>query len=383
MTDSKIDEVLKAAQNHAREVVAPNITAWIKSAKWPRDASDQAAKVGLTGLYCEAEWGGQGLSLKDAIRVYEQLGKADGAYAFTLSMHNICAYAICNFASENFKQKWAKDIVTGKKLANFSLTEPQSGSDAANIQTSAAIADNGDYIINGHKAWVSLATEADVYLVVTKTQKDEGAKSAAMIAVPKDTKGLGFSKVYQTPSYNFLPIADMFLENVRVPQENIILPPGQGLQGALMAIDIARTSIASGCAGLIDAALQKATDYAYKRKMFGKRCLDLETIQWMLADVYNDLAITRLLYQHAAALLGSEEGRVAAAHAKLFAPAAALKAASTCTQVMGGAGLWTDNGMHRLTSLAQMLKIVDGTSEIQKVVLGRDLYRQAKLRNPQ
>lgn len=375
---AKIDEILAAARRHADEVVAANVMAWNEAGIWPRDASDQAGEAGLLGLYAPEEWGGQGLPLAEGIRVYEELGRADGAYAFALSMHNICTYAVCGFGTEAFKEKWARELTSGRKLANFSLTEPQSGSDAANMKTRAVINGDGTWTINGKKAWVSLAGEADVYLVVVKTSEEPGHKDMAMIAIPKDTPGLSFGPRYETPSYNFLPLAEMFLDNVTVPEENIILPVGKGLSGALMAIDIARVSIASGCCGLMQTALDIALSYTSRRKMFGGVCLDLEGIQWMLGEVATELEASRLLYRAAAEALGTERGPVMAAHAKRFVPDAALKAATTCTQALGGSGLLAPWQLDRLSRLAQMLRIVDGTTEISRVVIGRDLQRRAR-----
>jgi len=374
---SKIETVLAAAKAHCDEVVKPNVNAWNKAGVWPRTASDKAGAAGLTGLYAPEEWGGQGLSLGDGIQVYEQLGKGDGAYAFSLSMHNICTYATCGFGTEAFKEKWARELTSGRKLANFALTEPQSGSDAANMYSRAVIKD-GMWTINGAKGWVSLAGEADVYLTVVKTSDAPGHKDMAMIAIPKDTPGLSFGPLYDTPSYNFLPLAEMYMDNVVVPEENIILPIGQGLQGSLMAIDIARTSIASGCCGLIEAALDTALSYAKNRKMFKGVNLDLDGIQWMLGDVATDLEASRLLYRAAANALGTPEGSLLAAHAKKFVPDAAVRAANTCTQVMGGSGLLGEYGMDRLSRLSQMLRIVDGTTEISRVVIGRALQKRAE-----
>ncbi|MCF6273972.1 MAG: acyl-CoA dehydrogenase family protein [Rhodobacteraceae bacterium] len=371
-----IEQVLEAARLHCLSDISPNVDAWNKAAIWPRATSDKAGDAGLTGLYAPKEWGGQGLSLGDGIRVYEELGKGDGAYAFALSMHNICTFATCGYGTEPFKQKWARELTSGRKLANFALTEPQSGSDAANMYTRAEVAD-GKWMINGKKAWVSLAGEADVYLTVVKTSDAPGHKDMAMIAIPKDTPGLSFGALYDTPSYNFLPLAEMYLDNVVVPEENIILPIGQGLQGALMAIDIARTSIAAGCCGLIENALDTALSYAKNRKMFKGKNLDLDGIQWMLGDVATDLEASRLLYRAAANALGTPEGPLMAAHAKKFVPDAALRAANTCTQVMGGSGLLAQYGMDRLSRLSQMLRIVDGTTEISRVVIGRALQKRA------
>jgi alkylation response protein AidB-like acyl-CoA dehydrogenase len=376
---SDLETILAAARNHAQTVISPQVHDWNKQGQWPRAASDQAAKDGLLGLYCPPEFGGQGLSLGDGIQVYEELGKGDGAYAFALSMHNICSFALCGFGTDAAKEKWATDLTSGKKLAGFVLTEPQSGSDPMVMHTKANVdGSTGSYTISGRKAWVSLATEADVYFVVVKTSDEPGHKDMAMIAVPADAPGVSFGPRYETASFNFLPLADMYLDNVEVPAENIILPPGKGLSGSLMAIDIARASIASGCCGLIEVALDTALSFAKQRDMFGGKELDLEGIQWMMADIATDLEISRLLYKKAAGLVGTLEGPLAAAHAKRFAPDAALKAANACTQMLGGYGLLKQYDLDRLSRLAQMLKLVDGTTEIQRVVIARSLIKRSK-----
>lgn len=292
-------------------------------------------------------------------------------------MHNICTFATCGYGTDAFKAAWAKELTSGRKLANFALTEPQSGSDAMTTYSRATINDNGTWTINGAKAWVTFAGEADVYLTVVKTSDAPGHKDMAMIAIPADAKGLSFGPLYDTPSYRFLPMAEMYMKDVVVSADNIILPVGQGLQGSLMAIDIARTSIASGCCGLMQSALDTALAYASHRKMFGGTTLDLEGIQWMLGDVATDLEASRLLYRAAAAALGTPDGTLMAAHAKRFVPDAALNAANTCTQVLGGMGLLAPYGLDRLSRLAQMLKVVDGTTEISRVVIGRSLQKRA------
>ncbi|MCW1951053.1 MAG: acyl-CoA dehydrogenase family protein [Octadecabacter sp.] len=373
-----IDTILDAARAHCTEVIAPNVDAWNAKGVWPRAASDKAGAAGLLGLYAPVEFGGQGLALGEGIRVYEELGRGDGAYAFALSMHNICTFAGCGYGTNAFKETWARDLTSGRKLANFALTEPQSGSDATNMYSRAVINDDGTWTINGAKAWVSLAGEADVYFTVVKTTDVPGHKDMAMIAIPADTPGLSFGELYDTPSYNFLPMSEMYMKDVVVSADNIILPVGQGLQGSLMAIDIARVSIASGCCGLMQSALDTALAYSANRKMFGGKNLDLDGIQWMLGDVATELEASRLLYRAAANALGTPEGPLMAAHAKRFVPDAAVKAANTCTQVLGGMGLLQPYGLDRLSRLSQMLRIVDGTTEISRVVIGRSLQKRAK-----
>jgi len=375
---ANLEATLEAASKHCTEVIRPGVDGWDEKGRWPRDASDRAGEAGLTGLYCPPAYGGQGLSLADGIRVYEELGKGDGAYSFTLSMHNICSYAICGFAQDEFKEEWARDLTAGRKLANFSLTEPQSGSDPAAMRTRATLGNDGAWSITGSKAWVSLAGEADVYLVVAKTSEERGHKDMAMFAVAAGAEGLSFGPLYDTSSYRFLPMGEMYLEGVRVPARDVILPPGKGFSGALSAIDIARVSIASGCCGLMEAALDTALAYARDRKMFGGSSLDLDGMQWSLGEVATDLEVSRLLYRAAAAALGTAEGTLMAAHAKRFVPDAALRAANTCTQALGGMGLLRPYGLDRLSRLAQMLKVVDGTTEIQRLVIGRHLRKRAE-----
>lgn len=375
---TELQTILETARKHCEEDILPNIDQWNQGKTWPRASSDKAGALGLTGLYAPKELGGQGLSLGDGIQVYEELGRGDGAYAFALSMHNICTFAGCGYGSEAFKNEWARELTSGRKLANFALTEPQSGSDATNMYSRAVINDDGTWTINGAKAWVSLAGEADIYFTVVKTTDEPGHKDMAMIAIPKDTPGLSFGPLYDTPSYSFLPMSEMYMKDVVVSEDNIILPIGQGLQGSLMAIDIARVSIASGCCGLMRSALDTALAYSHNRKMFGGTNLDLDGIQWMLGEVATELEASRLLYKAAANALGTDEGPLMAAHAKRFVPDAAVKAANTCTQVLGGMGLLQPYGLDRLSRLAQMLRIVDGTTEISRVVIGRSLKKRAK-----
>lgn len=375
---SNAEKILAAAKNHYEEIICPNVDQWETSSEYPLDAVAKAGKNGLLGLYCPEEYGGQGLSFAEGIPVFEELGRGEGLYAFSFSMHNIVTFAVCTFGQESFRDKWARKLSSGKALGGFVLTEPQSGSDAAEVRTSAVINDDGSYTISGNKAWVSLAGVADVYLVVVKISGKLGKDGIAMVAVPKDAKGVSFGKPYDKIAASFLPIADMYIDNVTVPAENVILQPGKGLSGSLMAIDIARTSISAGCCGLMSSSLDLALAYSRDRQMFGKSELEFQGIQWMLADVATDLEASRLLYKNAAKLIGTPEGSIAAAHAKRFAPDAAQRAIATCMQVLGGTGLLAPSAIERNYRIAPVMKMVDGTTEIQRVVIARSLQKHAK-----
>ena len=374
----KSENIRQAARKHCEEVILPNVDAWESTTEYPREAAAAAAGDGLLGLYCPAEYGGQGLSFSEGIPVYEELGRGAALYGFTLSMQNAVAHAVCGLGGTALRDAWASRLTSGASLGGFVITEPQSGSDAAGLRTRAEIKPDGSYTINGRKAWVSLANVADIYLVVVKTSDEPGHKDIAMVAVPKDTPGVRFGEPYNKLVSPFLPIADMFFENATVPGDHVILPPGKGLSGSLTAIDLARTSIAAGCCGLMSAALDTALSYARDRRMFGRSELDFQGIQWMLADVATDLEASRLLYRDAAAKLGTAEGRVAAAHAKRFAPDAAVKATATCMQVLGGSGLLAPYALERMHRTAPAMKVVDGTTEIQRVVIARALRKRAE-----
>ncbi len=375
---SNAEKIQDAAKKHNQEVIFPKVDSWEATTVYPKDAAATAAKDGLLGMYCPPEFGGQGLSFAEAIPVFEILGKGAGLYAFSLSMHNIVTYAICGFGQPSLRDAWAPRLTAGEELGGFVLTEPQSGSDATGLKTRAVINSDGSYTISGRKAWVSLADVAGIYLVVVKTSDAPGHKDIAMVAVPKDSAGLSFGTAYDKLVSPYMPAADMFLDNVTVPADHIILPPGKGISGSLMAIDIARTSIAAGCCGLMSGALDMALSYARDRQMFGKSEMDLQGIQWMLADVATDLAASRLLYKDAAKHLGTPAGTLAAAHAKRFAPDAAVKATGTCMQVLGGYGLLTPYALERMYRIAPVMKVVDGTTEIQRVVIARSLQKHAK-----
>ncbi len=378
----KQQEIVDAAKRHFEEIICPNVDEWESTSEYPIEAAAEAAKLGLLGLYCPKEYGGQALSFEEGIPVFEELGKGEGLYAFSFSMHNIVTYAVCSLGQQELRDKWAPRLISGESLGGFVLTEAQSGSDAAKVRTRAVINKDGSYTINGRKAWVSLADVADIYLVVVKTSSEPGTDDIAMIAVPKGTKGISFGEPYDKLVSPFLPIADMIFENVTVPATNVIFPPGKGLSGSLMAIDIARTSISAGCCGLISSSLDLALTYARDRQLFGKSELEFQGIQWMLADVATDLEASRLLYKHASKFLGTPEGTIAAAHAKRFAPDAAQRATAACMQVLGGAGLLTPSAIERNYRIAPVMKMVDGTTEIQRHVIARSLQQYAKTLPP-
>ncbi len=361
------------ASAFVRDTVKPGVAAWEADGHYPRAA---VAASGLTGLFCPSDLGGSGLGFPAGMEVFEELGRGDAALAFSLSMHNAVAAAVAGCEDAELRSRWGADLAAGRALGGFSLTEPQAGSDATAITTLATRSGDG-WSITGRKAWVSLAGEADVFLVVCKTTTAAGHADIALLAVDATAPGVGFPVRYRTATAAFLPIGEMTLADT---PGTLVAQPGAGMRAALGAIDVARCDIAAIACGLHAESLDLALDHARTRHAFGRPLLDLDTMRFTLADVLTDLEAGRLLYARAAALLGTPAGTIATAHAKRFCPDAALRAAIACSEALGAYGWLEDTPLPRFISLAKMLQVVDGTAEIQRLVIGRELARMAAAR---
>lgn len=352
------------------DVVRPGVEGWERAGAYPRAA---VAASGLTGLFSPVEHGGAALGFPAGMDVFEELGRGDAALAFSLSMHNAVAAAVCASGESALVERWGRRLVAGAALGGFSLTEPQAGSDATAITTLATEGADG-WTVTGRKAWVSLAAEADLFLVACKTARATGHADIALLAVDAGAPGVSFPVRYRTAAATFLPIGEMQLDGARA---TLVAPPGQGMRAALGAIDVARCDIAAIACGLHAEALDIALRHTRDRRAFGRALLELDTMRFALADVLTDLEAGRLLTQRAAGLLGTPAGTTATAHAKRFCPDAALRAATACSQALGAYGWLEDTPLPRFQSYAKMLQVVDGTAEIQRLVLGRELARMA------
>ena len=349
---------------------APGLPGWESQRRYPTEV---VAGSGLTGLFVAPQAGGLGLGYPDGMRVFEELGRGDAAFAFSLSMHNAVAAAVNSAGAPPLVAAWGGRLAAGTALGGFSLTEPQAGSDAAAITTRAT--GNGEaWRVTGHKAWVSLAGVADLFLVVCRAGDQPGHAGIAIMAVERSAAGVSFPRIYDKAASGFLPIGEMLLDDAPA---TMLVPPGAGMRAALAAIDVARCDIAAIACGLHAEAIDVALRYARERRAFGSRVLDFQGIRWQLADAATDLEASRLLVQQAAERLGTAEGPVAVAHAKRFAPDAALRAAIACSEVLGAYGWLDDHPLARFITLAKMLQVVDGTSEVQRLVIARDLDRRA------
>lgn len=364
------DVAVRRARAFVDGVVRPAIRDWEQDAVYPRTA---VRNSGLTGMFAPAEDGGLDLTFAQAVDVFEQLGRGDAALAFSMSMHNAVTAAVTRSGDGAMRARWAEALVAGDALGGFSLTEPQAGSDATAITTLATRGD-GRWTLRGRKAWVTLGGEADMFLVFAKTSEEPGHADIAGFVVDASAAGVSFGAPYAKAASDFLPITDMELQDAPA---TLLVPAGQGMRTALAAIDVARFDIAAIANGLHAEALDVASRYAAQRSVFGKPLLQHQGLAWALADTATELEAARGLTRRAADAIGAGDGSVAVAHAKRFGPDAALRAAIQCSETLGAYGWLHDYPLARFIALAKMLQVVDGSAEVQRIVIARDLVRKA------
>lgn len=368
-------DCLAAAEAFAARTLAPNAQAWEAARAAPREMFQAAGDAGLLGLLVPQDQGGKGVSYVALLMMLEALAKVDMAAAFALIVHNNHARAIAVSGSDHLNDAYLADMIAGRTVGAFLLTEPQGGSDAAAISTTA-IEDGDDYIINGAKAWISNTPTADILNVFAQTEPGAKARGILSIQVPADTPGVTRLPAYEMMGGYAIGAGGFEFRDVRVPKSQLMLPAGKGFQAAMGGIDIARAGVAAMCAGMLQAGLDTAMPRLLTRQAFGAPLADQQGLMWTLADVATDMEATRLMAFNAAAKIDNGENAVAAAaHAKKFATRAAFKGLNACMQAMGADGLKQEFPFSRHLAAAKMAEYLDGTTEIQNLVISRSLRK--------
>ena len=368
--------MIDAARAFAAEVVAPNAAAWERERRYPREAFQAAAKAGLCGLLIAPEHGGAGLGAVAMAEVMEALAAADYAFAMSLVVHNNLGGNISRNGSDAQRARWLPGMLAGETLGAFLLTEPGGGSDAAAIAC-AARHDGDGWRLDGAKSWVSNATSADLLSVYAQTDTSAGWRGIACFLVPAETPGVVREDAYAMLGGHALGTGGIRFDGCRIGDDAVLLPPERAFKAAMGGIDIARINVAAMCAGMLRAGLDIAVAATAAKTAFGKRLADFQGLQWQLADVATDTHAARLMaYDAAAAFDRGEEATIAAAHAKKFATRAALDGLSQCMQALGADGLSHDTPLPRHLAGAKMAQYIDGTTEIQNVVIARDLWNR-------
>jgi len=330
----------------------------------------------LAGIYCGEEHGGSGLGRLDSTIIFEELASACPSTAAYISIHNMCAWMIDSFGNDALRAKFVPKLMTMEHFASYCLTEPGAGSDAASLR-STAVRDGDHYVLNGSKAFISGGSAADVYVCMVRTGED-GPKGISCIVVEKDSPGLSFGKLEKKLGWNSQPTAAVIFEDCRVPVENLVGAEGDGFAIAMKGLDGGRLNIGACSVGGARACLDASRDYMKDRKQFGQPLADFQALQFRLADMATELESARLMIHRAAWMLDNNAHgtTVAAAMAKRVATDTGFDVVNQALQLHGGYGYLKEFPIQRYLRDLRVHQILEGTNEIMRVIISRDILRQ-------
>jgi alkylation response protein AidB-like acyl-CoA dehydrogenase len=357
----------------ARRTLVPRAAELDESGEFSWDNFREMAGLGLTGLLTPVEYGGSAASRLTAAMVAEGIAKGCAGTGASLAVHLMVQTLIDRFGLPEQKQRWLPLLASGERLAAFSLTEPGAGSDAASLITRAQL-DGDAYVVNGTKVFVTSGGEADLYAVMVRTG-GPGASGISTLMIEKGAKGFHFGKKEQKMGFGASPTMELIFEDCRVPRENLLGgQEGIGFKVAMSALDGGRISVGAAAVGVAQAAFDHALAYAKEREQFGKPIGQFQGIQFMLADMAAEIEASRLLVYQAADLMDKGVPSTAkAAMAKRFATDACMRVTTDAVQIFGGYGYLKDFPVERLMRQAKILQIVEGTNQIQRVIIAREL----------
>lgn len=365
-----------AARRFARERLAPFAAEWDEKEYFPVERMREAAALGFAGIYVKSDVGGSQMSRLDAAIIMEELSAGCTSTAAFLSIHNMASWMIDRFGNDAQRKRFLPKLTTMEKIASYCLTEPSSGSDAASLKT-RALKDGEHYVLNGSKAFISGAGVSDVYVCMVRTGED-GPRGISCLVVEKGTPGLSFGKKERKLGWNSQPTAQVMFDNCRVPVANRIGAEGEGFRIAMAGLDGGRINIGACSVGTARSALDEALSYSKERKQFGHAIGDFQATQFKLADMATELEASRLMIRSAAAALDRNDGRATmlCAMAKRFATDIGFKIANEALQLHGGYGYLKDFPAERHVRDLRVHQILEGTNEIMRVIVARELSRQ-------
>ena len=381
MTDQfQLTEDQLAIQDMARkftaDAITPNAAEWDETAHFPRDVIKHAAELGFAAIYVSEESGGIGLGRLEAALIMEAMSYGCPATSAFISIHNMSTWMIDCFGNAEVKAKFLPDLVTMNKIASYCLTEPGSGSDAAALKTSARL--EGDhYVVNGTKQFISGAGVNDIYVTMVRTG-DPGPKGISCLVIDKDMPGVSFGAKEKKLGWNASPTAAVIFDNVKVPVENRVGAEGDGFRFAMAGLDGGRLNIGACSLGGAQRCLDEAIAYTKDRQQFGQPIADFQNTQFMLADMATDLEASRALLYMAAAKVtaGAPDKSRFSAMAKRLATDNGSKIVNDALQLFGGYGYLKDYPIERFWRDLRVHSILEGTNQVMRMIIGRDLLRQ-------
>ncbi|EOV6280831.1 acyl-CoA dehydrogenase family protein [Vibrio parahaemolyticus] len=364
------------AQQFSLERLAPMAAEWDEKQNFPKDVLREAGELGFLSLYTPEAHGGLGLSRLDASIVFEQLSMGCTSTTAFMTIHNMVSWMVASFATEDVRAKYCPKLVTGEWLGSYCLTEPNAGSDAASLTTTASKKGN-TYVLNGGKAFISGAGETDVLVVMARTG-EAGAKGVSAFVVPAQADGISYGRKEPKMGWNSQPTRAVTFENVVIPASHLLGEEGQGFIFAMKGLDGGRINIATCSVGTAQQALNQATQYMQERKQFGKSLAQFQALQFKLADMATELVAARQLVRYAASKLdrGDPDATTYCAMAKRFATDVGFQICDQALQIYGGYGYIKEYPLERYFRDVRVHQILEGTNEIMRLIIARRLLSE-------
>ena len=375
LTDEQI-LLQKTASDFADTELAPGVVERDDKKIWPKEGIKQMAKLGFMGMMTDTKWNGGGMDTISYTIAMEEISRADASAGVIMSVNNsLVCYLLEKYASNTVKETYLKPLASGDKLGAFSLSEPQSGSDASNMNA-LAIKEGDHYIINGTKNWVTNGIHANYVLLFAVTTPSIGHTGISCFIVEKGWNGFETGKPENKLGIRASDTCELYFDNMKVPVENLIGKEGEGFKIALATLDGGRIGIASQALGIAQASLDASITYSKNRVQFGKPISANQAIQYKIADMAMEIESARLLVRKAAWMKDQKQSyRQIASMAKVYASEVAMRASTQCVQIHGGYGYMRESGIERLMRDAKITQIYEGTSEIQRIVIAREILQ--------
>ncbi len=361
------------ARTFAHDEMMPRAAEWDEGSVFPVEALRKAAALGFGGIYVKEDAGGSGLTRLDAALIFEELAQGCTSTAAYISIHNMAAWMIDAFGGPEQRKKFLPKLCTMEHFASYCLTEPDAGSDAANLSTRAK-RDGDHYVLDGTKAFISGGGVSDIYVVMARTGEG-GPRGISCIVVEKGTKGLSYGAQEKKLGWKSQPTSMVMFENCRVPVSNLIGAEGQGFKIAMAGLDGGRVNIGACSIGGAQFCLDRTLAYMNERKQFGSKLAEFQALQFRVADYATELEAARLMLHRAAVAVGSGEGNATrlAAMAKRLATDAGFEVVNGCLQLHGGYGYLRDHPIERVLRDVRVHQILEGTNEIMRVIISRQM----------
>ncbi len=368
--------IAQMVRDFAEKEIRPNLNQWDKDEYFPVETMKKMGELGLLGIYIPEQYGGSGFTYDEYVTALIELGKVCGGVGLSVAAHNsLCTGHIYYHGSEEQKMKYLPKLASGEFIGAWGLTEPNTGSDAMRMKTTA-VRDGDDWIINGAKNWITHGLSGDVAVVLVRTGEELDSNGITAFIIEKGMPGFSAVKIGDKLGVRASETAELIFENVRVPNANVIGEVGQGFKQAMQILDGGRISIAALSCGVARGAYEASVKYAKEREQFGKPISQFQAIAFKLADMATEVEAAELLTFQAAYLKNTKQSMTRqGAYAKYYASEVAVRCGNEAVQIMGGYGYTREYPAEKFLRDAKLMTIGEGTSEIQKVVISREILK--------